>query len=163
MITATFLSFCSCSTFRAVGEVSVVSRVLVELCLVVILVLAFTIGVPCLSTLEAHLESTLTYAWLVSTLALLNIVKAAWLGAPSEFRVQINNDVLMKAQVLRVNILRSELSNILTFVYHWTPSLHTLNLQHLSFQHVYSQVIRNALFALSMATLQPEHVLFVII
>ena len=58
MVTATILSFCSCSTFRAIGEVSVVSRVLVELCLVVVLVLAFTIGVPGLSTLEAHLEST---------------------------------------------------------------------------------------------------------
>ena len=81
-------------TFR---KVVVVGRVVVEFCLIVIVFLAGSIRVPGLTALEAHLIAALTDRWLVLLLGFLNVTETARLGTPSEFRVQIDNDVLMEA------------------------------------------------------------------
>ena len=97
VIAFSFLSFSSGLALGTLCKVVVVGCVVVEFCLIVVLFLAGSIRVPGLATLEAHLIATLTDRWHVLLLGFLNVAETARLGTPSEFRVEIDNDVLMEA------------------------------------------------------------------
>ena len=97
VITLSFLSFRPRFALGAFCKVIIVGCVIVEFSLIVVVFLARSIRVPGLTALEAHLIATLTDTWLVLLLSFLNVTKTARLGAPSELRVQVNDDVLMEA------------------------------------------------------------------
>ena len=117
---------------------------------------------PSLSTLEAHFEATLAYTWQILLLALFDVAQATRLRAPPELWVQIDNDVFMKAEILRINLLRTEFADVFPLICEWTSSFHAFDLQYLPFGHIDSQMVSDAVLALSVSALEPKHILFFI-
>ena len=67
------------------------------------------------STLEAHFKATrLARTRLVSPATLLDIAQTRRGRAPAKFGIKVDDDILMKAQVLGIDLLRTKLAYVLT-------------------------------------------------
>jgi len=117
VIASALLPFSSRLALRAVGEIGTVLCVLSELFVLRIccyIVVTRPAQVPGQSALEAHRKAANTDSSLLALAILFYVIEASGLGAPAKLGIQVDNDVLMIAQVLGVDVLRAKLLDVLS-------------------------------------------------
>ena len=162
MIASALFTLCARPALRAINEVFTTLGILEEFFLVVRhggLLLTGTALMPRLAAFEAHLEATCADGRLPSLLAFLDVADAVWERAPAKRWVQVDNYILMKAQVLGKDVLAAELADILARVYLIAAVLHTRDLEDATLRNLYLQVVLYAILALQVPTAQTKHVL----
>lgn len=105
-------------------------------------------GVPLRATLETHLKATSTNRRLTSLFALFDVADAVWERAPAQRGVQVHNNVLVELQVLCVDILATEFTNVFICIYLSAAILHARDLQHAALGNFDLQMVLNAILAL---------------
>jgi len=151
MIAAALFSLSSCFTLWTINEIGTAFRILKEFFLMFLycsLLLTCVAWVPLHTALKAHLVTACADWWLVSFLAFLNVADTARQWAPPKFRIQVYDNILIKAQVFCIYILTAKLSNVFTSVHFFTTILHTGYLYDASLCDLNLQMILNALLAL---------------
>ena len=151
MIASALFSFSSCLALWAVCEISTVFCVHPELFIVCVHFFIFVTRppqVPSHSTLETHWEATNTDGRLIPLAVSFDVIKTTGLTAPAKFGIQVDYDVLMKAQILGVDVLRAKLPYVFSWENLWAPMLHTWYLKDASFANFALQVVSNTILAL---------------
>ena len=114
MIASALLSLGSSFALRAVGEIFIAFGVLKEFVLCFRIMFFTTLAfVPSHAAFEAHLETArTTHRRFVPLARLLNVAETAGNRAPLQFWIQVDNNVLVEAQILREDLLRAKLPDV---------------------------------------------------
>ena len=79
---------------------------------------------PSHPALETYFKPTVASRWLVSLATFFNVIEAAGLWTPAQLWVEVDNDVLVKAQILRIDVLRPQPLNVFFCVERRAAMLH---------------------------------------
>lgn len=151
VITAALFPLSTCLALRTIHKVGAALGILEELFFMLSyrgFLLARAPRVPLHAALEAHLKATCTNRWLTSLFALFYVADAVWERAPAQRWVQVHNNVLVELQVLCVDILATEFTDVFIRVNLRASILHARDLQHAALGNFDLQMVLNAILAL---------------
>ena len=141
----------TCFALRTIHKVGATLGILEELFFMLrngSFLLARASRVPLHTTFETHLKATCTDRRLTSLFVLFDVADAVWKRAPAQRRVQVDNYVFVELQILCVNILATELTNVFICVYLRTAILHARDLEHAALGNFDLQMVLDAILAL---------------
>ncbi len=106
---------------------------------------------PRLSALEAEVMAALTSHMIFPILA--DETTTVWAGAPSQVRVRVHVNVLLKPQVLFKELLRTKLPDVIPGVLRSACLVRALDLINLSVGNIKLQIVTLTVEAVPMCTL----------